>query len=74
MKAFKVKRGKETYYRVELPQNLCPDGKRHSVMGKSRNQTVAKANEEMARRGTRSGSRRRQEDAGGVPKGVPRLL
>ena len=49
MKAFKVKRGKETYFRVELPQNLCPDGKRHSVMGKSRNEAVAKANEEMAR-------------------------
>ena len=49
MKAFKVKRGKETYYRVELPQNLCTDGKRHSVMSKSRNEAVAKANEEMAR-------------------------
>ena len=49
MKAFKVKRGKETYSRVELPQNLCPYGKRHSVMGKSRNEAVAKANEEMAR-------------------------
>jgi integrase len=49
MKAFKVKRGKETYYRVELPQNLCPDGKRHSVMGKSRSEALEKANEEMAR-------------------------
>ena len=49
MKAFKVKRGKETYYRVELPQNLCPDGKRHSVMGKSRGEALEKANEEMAR-------------------------
>ena len=36
MKAFKVKRGGETYYRAELPQRLCNDGKRHSVMGKTR--------------------------------------
>ena len=49
MKAFKVKRGPETYYRVELPQRLCPDGKRHSVMGKTRAEALKKAEEEMAR-------------------------
>jgi hypothetical protein len=40
MKAFKVKRGDEIYYRVELPQRLCADGKRHSVMGKTRAETI----------------------------------
>ena len=49
MKAFKVKRGGDTYYRVELPQRLCYDGKRHSVMGKSRSEAVAKAEEEFRR-------------------------
>ena len=49
MKAFKVKRGGETYYRAELPQRLCPDGKRHSVMGKTRNEALTKAEEELAR-------------------------
>jgi integrase len=49
MKAFKVRRGAETYYRVELPQRLCPDGKRHSVMGKSRAEAIEKAEEELAR-------------------------
>ena len=49
MKAFKVKRGSETYFRVELPQRLSPDGKRHSVMGKSKSDAVQKAEEEMAR-------------------------
>ena len=49
MKAFKVKRGSETYYRVELPQRLCPDGKRHSVMGKTRSEAIEKAEQELAR-------------------------
>jgi integrase len=49
MKAFKVKRGNEIYYRVELPQRLCSDGKRHSVMGKSRSEAIEKAEEELAR-------------------------
>lgn len=48
MKAFKVRRGAETYYRVELPQRLCPDGKRHSVMGKTRSEALAKAEQELA--------------------------
>lgn len=49
MKAFKVTRGTETYYRVELPQRLCADGKRHSVMGKTRTEALAKAEQEVAR-------------------------
>ncbi len=49
MKAFKVKRRSETYYRVELPQRVCPDGKRHSVMGKTRAEAIQKAEQEFAR-------------------------
>jgi integrase len=49
MKAFKVKRGFETYYRVELPQRLCPNGKRHSVMGKTRAEALEKAGQELSR-------------------------
>lgn len=49
MKAFKVKRGVEIYYRVELPQRLCSDGKRHSVMGKTKAEAVEKAEAELAR-------------------------
>jgi len=41
--------GTETYYRVELPHRLCPDGKRHSVMGKTRSDALAKAEQEVAR-------------------------
>ena len=49
MKAFKIKRGTESYYRVELPQRLCPHGKRHSVMGKTKTDVMAKAEQEVAR-------------------------
>jgi len=49
MKAFKVKRGRETYFRVELPQQLCPDGHRRSVMGKTKTEALEKAKEEMER-------------------------
>ena len=49
MKAFKVRRGAEMYYRVELPQRLCADSKRHSVMGKTRSDALAKAEQEVAR-------------------------
>jgi integrase len=49
MKAFKVKRGNETYYRVELPRQLCPEGKRRSVMGKTRAEALQKAHAEMER-------------------------
>lgn len=49
MKAFRVKRGIEIYYRVELPQRLSADGKRHSVMGKTRSEALNKAEQEVAR-------------------------
>ncbi len=49
MKAFKVRRGKETYYRVELPQQLCANGKRRSVMGRSKDEAIAKARQEQER-------------------------
>lgn len=49
MKAFKVKRGGETYFRIDLPQQLCPDGRRRSVMAKTKGEAVEKAQQEMAR-------------------------
>ena len=49
MKAFKIKRGNDTYYRVELPQQLCTDGKRRSVTGKTKAEAVEKAQREMDR-------------------------
>ncbi len=49
MKAFKVKRGRESYYRVDLPQNLCPTGTRRSVMAKTRSEALGKAREEFER-------------------------
>jgi hypothetical protein len=33
MKAFKVNRNQQDYYRVDLPPRLLLDGKRRSVMG-----------------------------------------
>lgn len=47
MKAFKVKRGREVYYRVELPQCLCAEGKRRCVMAKTRSAALAKAQKEL---------------------------
>src|SRR6516164_8064123 len=49
MKAFKVKRRGETYYRVDLPLQLSADGKRRSVMGKTRTEAVEKAQAELER-------------------------
>jgi integrase len=49
MKPFKVKRGRETYFRVDLPQQLCPDGRRRSVMGKTKADALEKAKSEMDR-------------------------
>lgn len=53
MKAFKVKRGQAQYFRVDLPKDLFSDGKRRSVMGKTRTVALAKAEEqiEKARQG-----------------------
>ena len=72
MKAFKAKRGSETYYRIDLPQRLCPDRKRRSVMCKTRSEAVEKAEEELAR--WERGLRRRQENDCPVLVRVPCLL
>jgi len=50
MRAFKVKRNGEQYYRVDLPRNLFTDGKRHSVMAVTRKEAIDKAQETIARR------------------------
>jgi integrase len=49
MKAFKVKRGNAQYFRVDLPTDLFPDGKRRSVMSKTRASALAKAETEVAK-------------------------
>src|SRR5690349_18586390 len=50
MKAFKVRRNDQDYFRVELPMNLFPDGKRRSVMAKTRREALDKAQELLQQR------------------------
>ncbi len=50
MKAFKVQRNGEQYYRVDLPRTLFVDGKRHSVMAATRTEALNKAQDLIARR------------------------
>ncbi len=50
MKAFKVQRSGEQYYRVDLPRILFTDGKRHSVMAATRKEALDKAQDMIARR------------------------
>ena len=50
MRAFKVKRNGEQYYRVDLAANLFADGKRHSVMAVTRKEAIDKAQDTIARR------------------------
>ena len=50
MKAFKVRRNDQDYFRVELPMNLFPDGKRRSVMAKTRREALEKADELLQQR------------------------
>jgi len=50
MRAFKVKRNSEQYYRVDLPRNLFTDGRRHSVMAVTRREAIDKAQDTIARR------------------------
>lgn len=47
MKAFKIKRGSESYYRVELLQQLCTDGKRRSVSARTRQEALDRARQEL---------------------------
>src|SRR5580658_2517627 len=50
MRAFKVRRNGEQYYRVDLPRNLFTDGKRRSVMAVTRKEAMDKAQDNIARR------------------------
>jgi len=50
MKAFKVQRNGEPYYRVDLPRILFTDGKRHSVMAATRKEALEKAQDMIVRR------------------------
>jgi hypothetical protein len=50
MKAFKIHRNQQDYYRVDLPPRLFLDGKRRSVMAKSRREAIEKAEELIAKR------------------------
>ena len=47
VKAFKVQRGGETYFRVDLPKDRFPDGKRRSVVAKTRHEALEKADEKL---------------------------
>jgi hypothetical protein len=50
MKAFKVNRNQQDYYRVDLPPRRFLDGKRRSVMAKTRREALDKAEDLMAKR------------------------
>jgi hypothetical protein len=50
MKAFKVRRNKEHYFRVDLPKHLFPDGKRRSAMGKTRREALDRAEQVVQQR------------------------
>jgi len=43
MRAFKVRRNDEVYFRVDLPKHLFPDGKRRSAMGKTKHEAIERA-------------------------------
>ncbi len=45
MKAFKVRRNGDHYFRVELPRDFSPDGKRKSVVASTRHEALEKAQE-----------------------------
>ena len=50
MKAFKVRRNDQDYFRVELPKDLFPDGKRRSVLARTRREAMEKAQETLEKR------------------------
>jgi integrase len=45
MKAFKVHRNNDEYFRVDLPKHLFRDGKRRSAMGKTRREALERADQ-----------------------------
>ena len=50
MKAFKVSRNGQQYFRVDMPKELFTDGKRHSVMAPTRREALSKAEEVIEKR------------------------
>ena len=50
MKAFKVRRNGRDYFRVELPKELFADGKRRSVLAKTKREAVEKAQQLVQQR------------------------
>jgi integrase len=50
MKAFKIRRNDQDYFRVDLPKGLFPDGKRRSVMARTRREALEKAQEILQKR------------------------
>jgi hypothetical protein len=50
MKAFKVRRNGEHYFRVELPRDFSPDAKRKSVVARTRHEALEKAQELLERK------------------------
>lgn len=50
MRAFKVTRKGQTYYRIDFPVTLFLDGKRHSVMAATRREAIERAQELIAQR------------------------
>lgn len=43
MRAFKVRRHDDVYFRVDLPKHLFPDGKRRSAMGRTKHEAIERA-------------------------------
>jgi hypothetical protein len=50
MRAFKVRRNGQDYFRVDLPKELFTNGKRHSVMAATRRETLEKAQDTIDQR------------------------
>lgn len=50
MRAFKVRRNNEDYFRVDLPKQFFTDGKRRSVMARTRREALEKAQEVIDQR------------------------
>jgi hypothetical protein len=50
MRAFKIRRSGQDYFRVDLPKGLFPDGKRRSVMAGTRREAIDKAQELLEKR------------------------
>jgi integrase len=50
MRAFKVRRNQQDYFRVDLPKDLFPNGKRRSVVARTKREVVQKAQQLLQQR------------------------